>query len=261
MCDVVRRLEMICEAVHEKKEKRTSVKASPIVNSDKKINGTAINPWTSGTAVATALETFCSRIKDSESQSKLKELSRETATLLGAQAVDPVAGVYNMVRLYRFLESNKMDVEDAKTAVVLNSNAREEFKLDAKRKLIVEEDLSFNTLPRFAEFVRYQPMNPLMGETKDGRTFGYLSWGNRTDFEGFTKAFLVQDYVDTILFVQELFRLLADARTAVKDHGFGHASLYDCSGASLVQIMSKMECELPRVFMCCITFSVWVLPS
>ena len=258
MCDVVRRLEKICEAVHEKKQRKTSSKDLRRILDDKQIYGTATNPWTSGTAVATALETFCSRLKDPETQSKLKELSHETAKLLGAQAVDPGVGVYNMVRLHRFLKSNKMDVEDSKTAVVLNSNARGEFKLDAKRKLIVDQDLSFNALPRFAEFVRYQPMNPLLGETKDGRTFGYMSWGSRTNFDGLVKAFSVQDYVDTILFTQELYRLLEDARSAVKGRECGHASLYDCSGASIVQIMSKMERELvaTSLYVLCTTFSV-----
>ena len=119
-----------------------------------------------------------------------------TTADLGAQATEPLSGVYNPVRLFQFLCIAEMDVRDAANQIVLNFNARLEFKLDAKRERIVREDLSFNTLPRMLEYIRYQPFNPFVGRAKDGRAISYLNFGDKCDFEGLGKAFSVDEYID-----------------------------------------------------------------
>ena len=116
--------------------------------------------------------------------------------VLGAQATEPLSGVYNPARLFRFLCIAEMDVRDARNQIVLNFNARVEFELDAKRERIVREDLSFNTLPRMLEYIRYQPFNPFLGRAKDGRAVSYLNFGDKSDFEGLKKAFTVDEYMD-----------------------------------------------------------------
>ena len=68
--------------------------------------------------------------------------------------------------------------------------------MDAKRELIVSNDLSFDTLPRLAEYRDFQPVNQFLGRAKDGRLVTYLNFGSQWDVEGLKKAFSVEEYVE-----------------------------------------------------------------
>ena len=80
-----------------------------------------------------ALDRFHERIERDDGSLLLHELRRRVQNALGSHAISATEGVYNSVRLYRFLNIKQMDVRDALTAIVLNSHARAEFKMDAKR--------------------------------------------------------------------------------------------------------------------------------
>ena len=191
MQDVVRRLEEIIE------EAETELAASfaPALSITDKTNSLS-SPWRTSPKVCTAMETFISRLEEQESRAKLEELRKHVTADLGAQATEPLSGVYNPARLFYFLCSAEMDVRDARNQIVLNFNARVEFKVDAKREHIVLEDLSFNTLPRYLEYLQYQPVNQLVGRAKDGRVITYLNFGGKCDFEGLRKAFTIDQYID-----------------------------------------------------------------
>ena len=198
MQDVVRRLENLIEAaetepVMQVSKTRSGPRRTKVAIANAK---DLSSPWRASPKVSTALETFISRIEDQESRAKLEELCKQVAADLGAHRTDPLSGVYNPVRLFQFLCVAEMDVQDAVVQIVLNFNARLEFKLDAKRERIVREDLSFNTLPRMLEYIRYQPFNPFVGRAKDGRAISYLNFGDKCDFEGLGKAFSVEEYID-----------------------------------------------------------------
>ena len=81
---------------------------------------------------------FASRVGGTDANTRMEELRTEVKALLGKDAVGVVTGVYNPARLYRFLMNCQMDVQDAKSAVVLNNNSRVEFEMDAKRMSISE---------------------------------------------------------------------------------------------------------------------------
>ena len=142
------------------------------------------------------METFISRLEDQESRAKLEELRKHVTADLGAQATEPLSGVYNAARLLPFLYQSEMDVGDARTQTILNFNARQEFEMDAKRKLIVGNDLSFDSLPRLAEYRKFQPANQFVGRAKDGRPISYVNFGSQCDVEGLKKAFSVEEYVE-----------------------------------------------------------------
>ena len=91
--------------------------------------------------------------------------------------VHSTGGVYNEVRLLRFLQANEMDVQEAYREVVVNSNVRLEFKMDEKRQRIVAEDLCCNTIPRQAELLKYFPHNNFLGRTTDGLFVDYCTYG------------------------------------------------------------------------------------
>ena len=114
------------------------------------------SPWEVGSPIESALQTLPWRILDPTVGDKLERLCKEVEELLGAKATSTSSGVYNPARLYHLLCINQMDVQDAKSMVVLNSNARVEFGMDAKRSHIVRSDLSFTTLPRETEWREYQ---------------------------------------------------------------------------------------------------------
>ena len=120
----------------------------------------ASSPWQTSPRVGKAMETFISRIEDVDLRTKLTELHKHVEADLGPQATDPHVGVYNPARLLRFLYLNDMNVADARTNIVLNSNARLEFAMDAKRAHIVRDDLNFEGLPRWDELQKCQPNNP-----------------------------------------------------------------------------------------------------
>ena len=194
MQDVVRRLEKIIEEAETEPVVRDKKIGPVLVTTDK--SNTLSSPWHTSPKVSTAMETFISRIEDQASKEKLEELTKHVTADLGTELTEPHSGVYNSVRLFQFLCITEMDVQDAVIHVVLNFNARVEFKVDAKRERIVREDLSFNTLPRMLEYLRYQPINQFVGRAKDGRTISYLNFGDKCDFEGLRQAFTIDEYID-----------------------------------------------------------------
>ena len=190
MENVVRKLEKIIEDSEAAPQKAHG----PIVM----VTGTSADvtsPWSSSSKVASAMQTLVSRIEDVELRTKLVELCKAVEADLGLQATDPASGVYNAARLLRFLYGSEKDVGDARTQTVLNFNARKEFEMDAKRELIVNNDHSFDTLPRLAEYRNFQPANQFVGRAKDGRVISYINFGSQCDLEGLKKAFSVEEYV------------------------------------------------------------------
>ena len=136
-----------------------------------------------------ALQAFASRVGDPQTRDELQKLFKQVESSLGAGSVAAVTGIYNTPRLYRFLLANRIDAHDATSQVVLNSNARAELGMDAKRDEIVSSNLGFGTLPRAAEFRRYVPSNPFLGRAKDGRVVDYHCLGSSADFDGMRNAF------------------------------------------------------------------------
>ena len=273
--DVVRRLDRIL------KETETT-SSRPAASLQQQILGDtsqgASNPWAQGSAFGTALVTFASRIKEKEgAAAKLEELSKHVESKLGAPAVDPVCGVYNSPRLYRFLLAHEMDVQDATSAVVMNSSGRAEFAMDAKREAIgegfesvgegarsgeagvresgnspptpplVTTNLGFSTLPRAEEFRKYIPSNPFVGRAKDGRVVRYNCIGRAADLDGFQNAFSIGDALDLLLYHVELSRMLLDALSAIDGRNIASISFYDCSGREMNSLFHLMSCESGRV--------------
>lgn len=113
----------------------------------KNIQTSTFNPWREGLKVEQAMRAFASRVTDSDHQQLLEELCKQVETLLGPQATNASNGVYNAVRLYRFLLINKLDLQDTIAMVVVNSNARQEHEMDEKRARIVKENLGLEDFP------------------------------------------------------------------------------------------------------------------
>ena len=126
----------------------------------------------------------------------------------------------------------------------MSFNARIEFKMDAMRQRIVREDLSFNTLPRAQEYLRYQPFNNFSGRALDGRVISYISWGAAADITAAKEAFSVQEYVDLLLSNLELKHVCMDALCAVEGRIVAQLNFCDFSGASIGNLMSMVEREL-----------------
>ena len=218
MEDVVRRLEGIIEEADAAPAK-LSAKTGPRVLSGKKKASDLPSPWRSAPNVSTAMDTFASRIEDPTARGKLEELRKEVEAVLGSHAVNNSYGVYNAARLYRFLRISNMDVKDAKVMTVLNSNARLEFKADEKRRRIIEEDLSYDTIPRFRELLTHQPINNFVGRGKDGCIVGYIHMGRDFDIDGLTGAFSIEDYLELVTISKELKALLYDTIAAISGRG------------------------------------------
>ncbi len=218
MGDVVRRLESIIEEANAAPVK-LSAKVGPRVLGDKKQATDLPSPWRAAPNVSTAMDTFISRIEDPTARGKVEELRKEVEAVLGPHAVNSSHGVYNVARLYRFLRISKMDVQDAKVMTVLNSNARLEFKVDEKRRRIIEEDLSYDTLPRFRELLVQQPLNNFVGRGKDGQVVTYAHYGNEFDVDGLRSAFSIDEYRELVITRRELTRLLYDALSAINGRG------------------------------------------
>ena len=218
MGDVVRRLESIIEEADAAPVK-LSAKAGPRVLGDKKKATGLPSPWRAAPNVITSMDTFASRIEDPTARGKLEELRKEVEAALGPHAVNNSYGVYNVARLYRFLRISKMDVQDAKVMTVLNSNARLEFKADEKRRRIIEEDLSYDTLPRFRELLIYQPINNFVGRAKDGCIIAYIHFGRDFDIDGLAGAFSIEEYRDLVMICKELKCLLYDTISAISGRG------------------------------------------
>ena len=143
----------------------------------------------------------------------------------------------------------------------------------------MRNDLSFDKLPRLAEFQKYQRTNQFVGRAKDGRVISYINWGSRFHPRGLKKAFSVDEYVDgtsnyapthpllsrldfwltvykysssptfaVVLYSQELSRLLQDAIDAVEARHGSFIAFYDFSGGSLEKCLGLMACELSSLF-------------
>ena len=146
------KLETIVEEVETRPRKESSRDLGKVGPRIISMGGQSSNPWGTESHVLTCLENFASRIENEENRTNLEDLRKEAEAVLGPEAVDPELGVYNAARLYRFLKINQMDVQDAISMVVVNSNARAEFKMDAKRERLVREDHSFDSFPHAREF-------------------------------------------------------------------------------------------------------------
>ena len=239
MEDVVQRLEKIIKDADATPLDSLRDKWTPGVSNKSKVG--VQNPWAAGSKIATAFETFASRLSDAESQEKLEELSKEVGTLLGARAIDTVSGVFNIARLYRILCSKAMDIADAKAAVVLYFNTRAEHKMDAKRKHIVSENLSFDTIPRSAEYQKYVPNNPFVCRAKDGQIINYYCFGAGANFDGLRNAFTIEEYVDFMMFMIELNLLMVDALSAIEARDIPDVTFYDMSGGSLAKLFDMLS--------------------
>ena len=123
------RLEEICEEAAFTQQTTRSANLPKVMSEAK----SSVNPWTSGSPVGTALETFASRIDSQDERTKLEDLQKAIAGRLGHVAVDILSGVYNPARIYRFLKMKQGDVIDAIPAIIENSNARASYKMDEKR--------------------------------------------------------------------------------------------------------------------------------
>ena len=233
MGEVLRRLEMICTEMEAMKPGEDA--------------GVASSPNLLVGTLLTAAKQFASRVGDTKSRAKLQELRQKVGALLGDEAIAEVKGVYNSPRLYRFLLNNQMDVVDAASKVVLNSKARADLGMDAKRKRIVSEDLSLTSIPRAAEFRTYVPSNPFVGRAADGRFVDYYCLGAAVDVEGLRKAFSVEDCTEFLLYTIELSRILLDAASAVEYRAISYFTFYDCSNFSLDTLFTMMGCESLRV--------------
>ena len=117
------RLQTIYETVETKPIERKKPSASVMVGEEE---------------LTDKAQAFPLRVGGTEASAKVEELRDEVEALLGKHAVAAVTGVYNPARLYRFLLRNRMDVQDAKSAVVLNNNGRAVLEMDAKRMAICE---------------------------------------------------------------------------------------------------------------------------
>ena len=158
MESVASRLEDILE---ESKASSTSVACTgnlPTVTSAElgqsiQTSPSIFNPWREGFKVEQSMRSFASRVRDVEHRQPLQELCKQVETLLGPKATNASTGVYNAVRLYRFLLINELDVQDARTMVVMNAKARQEYKMDEKRARIVNENLGLEDFPYAREFL------------------------------------------------------------------------------------------------------------
>ena len=227
MWDVARRLQSICEQLQARPEK-----------------GATSSPSIFGGTILAAMQTFSSRVGDSQGREKLQELRNKVGAILGNEAIDDSIGVYNSPRLYRFLLGNQMDTIDATSKVVLNSKARAELRMDSKRKHIASEDLGFATIPRAAEFRKYVQSNPFAGRAKDGRIVDYHCLGAAVNVEGLQKAFSVKDCTELLLYNIELSRILLDAMSAVEGRNISYVTFFDCSDLNLDKLLRLMDCEL-----------------
>ena len=224
-----------------------------------------------GAKLVSAAQTFVSRLEDLEARSKIEELKTVLQTRIGAEALDIVAGVYNGPRLHRFLLANKMDVQDATSAIVRNCAGRLEFEMDAKREEIgkrrskcsflslslsrnftrlitpfpvVGSDLGFSTIPRAEEFRSFFPNNPFLARTKGGNVVRYFCIGKMANFAGFRAAFTPKDTADQLLYHEELSGMLLDALAAIEARNISYLTFFDCSYGQVNSMFSLMEREL-----------------
>ena len=212
MTDVARRLKLIVKDM-ENASLRKLHSTSHLPRNLSGITITSANPWHAISEVEAAMVAFPLHIKDPEERSKLKELSDEVERTLGTVATSARSGVFTMPTLYLYLCQSEMDVQNAKDMAILVANARKEFEVDKKRQRIIEDDLSYDTLPRFKELLSYQPTNNFVGRGKDGRLVQFIRFGS--ELEGIRKAFTIEDYTGLAMMGMEVTRIIMEAMAAV----------------------------------------------
>ena len=200
MADVARLLTKVYEDSMKRKSKlaQSRSKAEPEVAKEalersrtKEMAG--VVPWPPKSPVAASFGNLISRIADPIKRANLTELTARVQETLGAECVDPLTGAFNPSTLLRILNVHDGDVEDATSNVVVCFNARYKRKMEEKRKHIIDADLSFQTLPRFSEWKRYQPCNPFMGtRTTQGHVMRYFNFGGACDFDAAKRVGLGQ---------------------------------------------------------------------
>ena len=123
--------------------------------------------------------------------------------------------------------------------------------MNDKRRLIVSQDLGFDSLPRVMELTKIQPMyNRLLNSGSCG-LISYVQFGNGVDFEAWTRDFSIDDYTDVWLSIKEFLGMVLDAQCSIKGCDLSQITLYDFSGGSLGNLLGKMECES----LCCRVFT------
>ena len=234
MFDVVSRLQDIATRRAVQPRKRRSGNLANV--SRQHVHTVASTPWSEDSTVGMALESFASRLADAKEGSLVGDLTERVRETLGESAAGATDGVYNAARIHRFLRINHLDVADSLSMIVVNHNARVEHNVEAKRAQIVKDDLSFDRLPRVAEFCQHIPINPFAGRAQDGRNIFYQNYGSRCDFAVMRKVFTIEDYIEVGIWSSELYFLVLDAMSAVE--GNEVASITFCS----FQLLSR-----PRV--------------
>ena len=208
------------------------------VSTDTKISDYG-GPWPQESIVATSMSTFISRIEDPTIQANVLELSSKVGELLGSEAVDSMVGAYTPPTLLRFLNFHDGDVEDAISQIIVSFNARNEHEMPTKRKRIVCENLSYDTVPRALEWRQYQQYHPWLYDRGNNTVIRYVllqmidelcsglprsldaptellqfidpspfsryfDFGNSTNFDGFQKAFSISDFLNSYIYTREL---------------------------------------------------------
>ena len=278
--EVAAELKKMCEAL-ERRSKRGGADKPASVPLDislakKEVRGgsVAANPWKEDSATTAALRDFVSKLTNAEERKKLEEFQVKAEALLGAAALDPLTGIFNAARLLRFLKSAEMDLNDAMGLLAMSTRERTKHGVDAKRKRIVVEDLSFNTIPRaeeamlctlcdcwgagemeHAQWLHWlsahmknhhfcsadQPENMFVGRAKDRRVITYFCVGSTEDLARLKKAFSVEEYVELKLFGEECSRMILDAICASERMDVAYACFYDWSGGSLGGLLGALE--------------------
>ena len=154
--EVARQFEEFCKR-RERLERlaRGDTDAMPSVSSAFKVmansglSAAVTSPWAPGSAATTAFQSFASRLESEEERTKLRKLRSEVETMLGADAVSATKGVWNSARLLRFLKISGLDVNDAKAQIAASADTRTEHDMDGKRRHIVEENMSFDSIVSF----------------------------------------------------------------------------------------------------------------
>ena len=140
-----------------------------------------VSPWSKNAAILKAFQRF----EDSLGADlpKFQTLRNEVVSELGQDAVSPSFGFYNPVMLYRFLVTSSMDVADAKRAIFGSALSRTLLNFDEKRKRIVEEDLSFDTVPFATKMTKYVPIN-VFSSRDYTESISYFNIGSKSDMKG-----------------------------------------------------------------------------
>ena len=142
------------EALVQRRERLKQISRDRLVSSSKSEKQIAssgqaesvTSPWSPGSLIAKSLETFSSNLASGKERQALTQLKNEVGSMLGRNAVTGTKGVWNAARLFRFLKIAELNVHDALVKVSLSARARTDHDMKSKRKIIVQENLSFDTL-------------------------------------------------------------------------------------------------------------------